>query len=579
MPELPEVERFRQILLPLVTVQKKHSLDFKLYGEKLPRKWVGSDEVDSNTGKYCCVEVLRKGKQLCMVLESIIKTTIKGKEVNLPRKYFYLHMGMTGRLVSTTMSCSWGHKYIKGVDLTEEWPPRFTYLTLTSGGKEVAFADPRKFGSCKFGDSLEESFDELAPDGLTETITPLQRETMVAKIANQRLGIKGLILDQKRAVSGVGNWVADEVMYQCEMHPDQSYLTDQQAFNVVEKLHSILFIAVDCLNQDIPYPDKWLFGFRWTKKKAGKDYHGRSLSFLQSGGRTSAIVATIQKLRKSQGKKTVTSTEIKDEQKEKKSRNRNTKRKASSEGLEKKIPVKIIAPTGTKEVTSFDNKNGGVILKKRRVNIKVEEETKNKYGKSSRSTSKNIDKVAKGHTPDEVYSAVSPISSSSIKDPRKKLQKKLVKKKNERKRQDQMAIKQENSRSSSSINLEKTTTNIPGTFHKEAVKDFSLEKKTMLRQVDKTVRNDFRKVGFAKWQRSWLPIIQIGPYDISPGPVRNSWMKIFEKVCCISFFPQHTLRLSDLTSLLFFEFRLKKRQDLYIGMGHQGTTCQTLFLF
>merc|ERR1712238_333097 len=155
-------------------------------------------------------------------------------------------------------------------------------------------------------------------------------------------------------------------------------------------------------------------------------------------------------------------------------------------------------------------------LKKRRVNIKVEEETKNKYGKSSRSTSKNIDKVAKGHTPDEVYSAVSPISSSSIKDPRKKLQKKLVKKKNERKRQDQMAIKQE-----------KTTTNIPGTFHKEAVTDFSLEKKTMLRQVDKTVRNDFRKVGFAKWQRSWLPIIQIGPYDISPGPVRNSWMKIF----------------------------------------------------
>lgn len=213
------------------------------------------------------------------------------------------------------------------------------------------------------------------------------------------------------------------------------------------------------------------------------------------------------------------------------------------------------------------------------MNIKVEEETKNKYGKSSRSTSKNIDKVAKGHTPDEVYSAVSPISSSSIKDPRKKLQKKLVKKKNERKRQDQMAIKQENSRSSSSINLEKTTTNIPGTFHKEAVTDFSLEKKTMLRQVDKTVRNDFRKVGFAKWQRSWLPIIQIGPYDISPGPVRNSWMKIFEKVCCISFFPQHTLRLSDLTSLLFFEFRLKKRQDLYIGMGHQGTTCQTLFLF
>jgi len=204
------------------------------------------------------------------------------------------------------MSCSFGHKYVSengnGDTLGNSWPPRFTYLLLSSGSETVAFADPRKFGSCHFGNSLEEYFDALAPDGWMETRTLQQRNLIEAKLANQRLGIKALLLDQKRAVSGVGNWIADEVLYQCEIHPDQTHLTQEQAVTVIQTLHSILETAVECLAQDIPYPQTWLFGYRWTKKRAGKDCQGRNLTFLTSGGRTSAIVASVQKLRKSQGK-------------------------------------------------------------------------------------------------------------------------------------------------------------------------------------------------------------------------------------------------------------------------------------
>eukprot|EP00546_Thalassionema_frauenfeldii_P000161 CAMPEP_0178936030 /NCGR_PEP_ID=MMETSP0786-20121207/24911_1 /TAXON_ID=186022 /ORGANISM="Thalassionema frauenfeldii, Strain CCMP 1798" /LENGTH=292 /DNA_ID=CAMNT_0020614317 /DNA_START=331 /DNA_END=1209 /DNA_ORIENTATION=+ len=208
---------------------------------------------------------------------------------------------MTGRLVSPDMSCSWGNKYIKD-DEEAKFPPKYTYLILKSGEKKVAFADPRKFGSVSLCDNLATA-EELAPDGLDETNSESNHlEKITSCVSNQRLGIKALLLDQKRVVSGVGNWVADEVLYQCGIHPDQQNLTKEQACKIVKKLNSILSTAVVCLNQYKAYPETWLFSYRWTRKKAGKDCKGRSLTFLQSGGRTSAIVASIQKLRKSQGK-------------------------------------------------------------------------------------------------------------------------------------------------------------------------------------------------------------------------------------------------------------------------------------
>jgi len=492
MPELPEVERFRQILLPLVTVPKRQTLKLELYGEKLPRKWVSAEDVDSNTGKWCCADVLRKGKQLCMVLETKKTTDINES----PKKYFYLHMGMTGRLVSPSMSCSWGHKYIYD-DPNEEWPPKFTYLILTSGKEKVAFADPRKFGACKFSDSLD-FLDELAPDGLIETCIPSQCQSMAAAIMNQRLGIKALILDQKRAVSGVGNWVADEVLYQCELHPDQSYLTNEQALDVVGKLHSILSIAVDCLNDDIPYPEKWLFGFRWTKKKAGKDYLGRNLSFLQSGGRTSAIVASIQKLR-SVGKKS-TSVTAKSATKKKKIQ---TKKNVSIEGSETKSSDAVEVTLEEKIATKTDQKPDVVVSKKRKVGI----------------------------TPEEVHSVASSISTvSRAKLTKKKQQAKKCKIKPKIKRE----FKQEHEerhKDETSLNITRAVSDSKDISMKYDTEErkFRLEKETMLNQVDKSVKDDFRKVGFAKWQRQWLPVIQLGPYDISPGPVRKYWMDFFHK--------------------------------------------------
>eukprot|EP00977_Amphora_coffeiformis_P006529 scaffold1402_cov155-Amphora_coffeaeformis.AAC.2 len=187
----------------------------------------------------------------------------------------------------------WGHEgRIEQEDEEEAFPPKYTYLILQTGDYKTAFCDPRKFGKSELRSELS-PFEMLAPDAWQGEAGPI-----IDHLVQKSLGIKALLLDQKRACCGVGNWVADEVLYQCQMHPDQSFLTMEEATRLVSSLQSVLATAVDCLAKHIAYPADWLFPYRWTKKKAGKDGKGRSITFLQSGGRTSAIIASEQKLYK-----------------------------------------------------------------------------------------------------------------------------------------------------------------------------------------------------------------------------------------------------------------------------------------
>jgi formamidopyrimidine-DNA glycosylase len=293
MPELPEVEQFRRLLLPLVSTTKPVKITSVQHNP--PRAWPTTEQFESISDNFYCKDVIRKGKQIVMVLQQI-GISGKVKQEQPKEKFMLLHMGMTGRVTTKEFTCAFGHEDFK---VEAEYPPKYTYLTFQMGDFEAAFSDPRKFGSCELRDDPT-AFDGLAPDALTATETEIENH-ILPRLTEQKRGIKAILLDQKRACCGVGNWVVDEVLYQFGMHPDQVFLTQEQATAVFAKLQVILSAAVDCLRDDMPYPEDWLFRYRWTKKKAGsKDSKGRSISFVTSGGRTSAIVAAIQKLVKSQ---------------------------------------------------------------------------------------------------------------------------------------------------------------------------------------------------------------------------------------------------------------------------------------
>lgn len=280
MPELPEVEQFRQLLLPLVSTELALQIEEVATSSRIRLNEAQRNDIRAT---YNCSDVIRKGKQLCLVLTSETAT-----------KYLFLHMGMTGRIRVPGRVQNWGH--IKpddeGSDVEDdELPPKFTYLIFSAGSYKAYFCDPRKFGVCFLaGDKC--TLDALAPDALGDNVAGI-----AAHLTEKRLCVKALLLDQKRAVSGAGNWIADECLYQCGIHPEQCFLTAAEAEAVAVKLKEVVTVAVDCLRRDTHYPEEWIFHYRWTKKKASKDASGRNIKFVTAAGRTSAVVSSVQKLR------------------------------------------------------------------------------------------------------------------------------------------------------------------------------------------------------------------------------------------------------------------------------------------
>jgi len=330
MPELPEVEHFRQILFPLVS--SSSPVIFECPPPLPTKRFPTQDTFDLlNQGKYVMKDVLRKGKLICIILQKDTKSSATKKRRstksstkdksedddaisitgNEPILYLSLHMGMTGRISSPT-------HIPELVELKNDstYPPPHTHLIIKSrNGEEAAFSDPRRFGSVlvDVGEEKETiceddipGFKELAPDAL-ESSTNAQQQTIVDQLMNRKKGIKGLLLDQKAVVSGVGNWVADEILYRCHIHPDQSYLNKTEAQMIVKEIQYLLSTAVACLNDNKDLPEEWLFHRRWRGGGGGsttaKDYNGKTIKFIQSGGRSSAIVPSLQKLMGRKGTK------------------------------------------------------------------------------------------------------------------------------------------------------------------------------------------------------------------------------------------------------------------------------------
>jgi len=128
-------------------------------------------------------------------------------------------------------------------------------------------------------------------------------------VKKRKCPIKALLLDQSFS-AGVGNWIADEILFQARIHPEQvaNTLNDAQIALMHEKMVSICQTAVDAHADSSKFPDDWLFRHRWGKGKKEKstplllpDGQAAKIKWLTVGGRTSAFVEQVQKLSKVAG--------------------------------------------------------------------------------------------------------------------------------------------------------------------------------------------------------------------------------------------------------------------------------------
>jgi formamidopyrimidine-DNA glycosylase len=201
----------------------------------------------------------------------------KGKHVWLEldaRPWPLFHFGMTGSF----------ELYRKEADRPRHWKVEL----LMDDGQRMAMPDPRRFGRIRLQRDPESEhpvaalgFDPLA--GL-----PAVPE-LRALLGRRRAPIKAVLLDQS-VFAGVGNWIADEVLYQAGIRPDRiaDRLDVREVGALRRRLLAIVRRAVSVGADSDRFPRSWLFHHRWGKDEAARTAAGEAIVYATVGGRTTA---------------------------------------------------------------------------------------------------------------------------------------------------------------------------------------------------------------------------------------------------------------------------------------------------
>lgn len=222
-----------------------------------------------------------------------------------------MHFGMTGWMKFNVEDTAYYKQAKEEEGKPQEWPPnpkwtKFLWKCDAEGDREaceVAFVDPRRLARIRLVDCEADKIrdatplKENGPDPVRDKDI-LTVDWLSALTKRKRVPIKALLLDQAN-ISGVGNWVADEILYQARIHPEQysNTFSDAQIKALHDALTSVCTIAVETLADSKKFPDDWIMKYRWDKGKKDSNVlpNGEKIVHITVGGRTSAVVPSRQK--------------------------------------------------------------------------------------------------------------------------------------------------------------------------------------------------------------------------------------------------------------------------------------------
>ncbi|MGD0527694.1 MAG: DNA-formamidopyrimidine glycosylase family protein [Polyangiaceae bacterium] len=280
MPELPEVETVCRVMRRV------------LVGERIARVEIVRDPIVFSGHSPRAIEQALVGR----VVEAVGR---RGKyfwvALGGPGPTVYGHLGMSGwvREVGREGTRLHGHGEAPFDDAAGR--PRFLRLRLeTTGGRAVAFTDPRRLGRIWLGvtPDRERRVARLGPDA-HDDLPPV--DVLATLFARRRTAIKAVLLDQG-ALAGIGNWIADEVLYQARIAPARpaSSLAKGEVGALRRAIHRVLTHAVKVGADHRRFPKTWLFEHRWGGDRGAARIGGQPIVRQIVGGRTTAWVPTRQ---------------------------------------------------------------------------------------------------------------------------------------------------------------------------------------------------------------------------------------------------------------------------------------------
>ena len=278
MPELPEVEFGRKVAASVVVDRRISHVE--VADDPIVVDGVAAADVERALKGATVRAVGRRGKHLWFELDR--------------RPWPTFHFGMTGafRIPAEAPLVLEGGS--RSPDMA--WPPRFTKILLrTDAGGALAMTNARRLGRIRLRDdpAREPPIGDLGFDPLVE----MPKLPAFRELLSKRRGVlKAVLLDQSFA-AGVGNWIADEVLYQAKLDPRRR-ITDlsgdeQRTLHRAMKAVVAKAVAVDADSNR--FPRTWLFHHRWGKNADARTSDGSQIVFATIAGRTTAWVPTKQR--------------------------------------------------------------------------------------------------------------------------------------------------------------------------------------------------------------------------------------------------------------------------------------------
>ncbi len=260
MPELAEVEFYRRIWNQGVG-QRVSSVD--LHGAKRIFRGIDPDELRRALTGGVLEKSFRHGKQMLF---------------RFSRGWLGIHLGMTGELRAEQDG------FVAG---------KHDHLVLHLPKRSLVFADPRLFGRVLFHpDRAAPKWWAGLPPALETAEFNLQLVTNVLE-RRKKAPIKAVLLMQA-FFPGVGNWMADEILWRSRIHPATHSGSISNAG--IQRLFLETKAVVDAALNTIATasgpvfgdpPTGWLFHERWGK--CGRCPQCRTqLDRDEIGGRTTA---------------------------------------------------------------------------------------------------------------------------------------------------------------------------------------------------------------------------------------------------------------------------------------------------
>ena len=281
MPELPEVETVCRLMTK--TLRGKRIAEIEVVPDPIVFSKHPPSAIEDALRGRVVESIGRRGKFFWIALRG------RGPTV-------YGHLGMSGwiREVGSDGPRLQAHGEAPLED--PDGRPRFLRLLIAArGGRGIAFTDPRRLGRIWLGGPPDDEprIRRLGRDAYDDLPAASELVTMLGR---RKIPVKAVLLDQS-ALAGIGNWVADEVLYQARIAPKRiaASLDQREVTALRGAIESVLRRAVKVGADSRRYPKSWLFEHRWGGKRGSTRIGGQRIVREDVGGRTTAWVPARQK--------------------------------------------------------------------------------------------------------------------------------------------------------------------------------------------------------------------------------------------------------------------------------------------